>query len=145
MDRNFWNNILSKLSSADKVAVRSYEDRYYGIFSTENCNDTYDWFHVNSHQLESALQNNGYSWCYVIETATSATPFIYLFTGLDMTRDFIEKELISSLDEIPEDRHIYFEDCPFSEIDIDKYDNSISAFEQELYRKASDVFRVYEV
>lgn len=145
MDKNFWNTILSNLSSPDKVSVRRYEGDYYGIFSSENSNDTYDWFHVNSRQLELNLQDKGFSWCYVIETAPSATPFIYLFTSPNMSKDFIKHELNSYIEEMPKGRHVYFEDCSFSNIDIDKYDNSISALEKELYRKASDVFRVYEV
>lgn len=144
MDKSFWIEILSGLSSVDKIAVRSFDDKYYGIYSLENTNDTYDWFHINSQKLEDALQANGFSWCYLIETAPSATPFIYLFTGPGLTKKFVEEEIASLPTDVPEGRNIYFEDCSFSQIDIDKYDNSISALEEELLRKASDVFKVYE-
>ena len=145
MDKSFWSKILSSLSSVDRIAVRSFDDKYYGIYSLENTNDTYDWFQMNSQKLEAALQVNGFSWCYLIETAPSASPFIYLFTGPNMTKEYIEKEIASLSTDVPEDRNIYFKDCSFSQIDIDRYDNSISALEEELLRKASDVFKVYEV
>ena len=48
------------------------------------------------------------------------------------------------MENMPADRNIYIEDIQFNSIDIDKYDNSITELEKELYRKAGDVFKVYE-
>ena len=67
-----------------------------------------------------------------------------MFIGKGLTKEFVIDELKDEMTNIPEDIHLYFEDNPFSSIDIDDYDNSISELEKELMRKASDVFKVYE-
>ena len=90
------------------------------------------------------LEKSGLSWCYVIETAPQKSPCIYMFIGKGLTKEYVIDELEEGLANIPENIHLYFEDKPFSSIDIDDYDNSISEFEKELIRKASDVFKVYE-
>ena len=68
-----------------------------------------------------------------------------MFIGEGLSKEYIIEELKETTKTLPDDRNLYYEDVPFSSIDIDKYDNSITVFEQELTRKASDVFRVYEL
>jgi hypothetical protein len=62
-----------------------------------------------------------------------------------LSADFRLKAFLEDGEEtLPEGRKIYYEDIPFSEIDIDQYDNSMTVLEHELFRKAGEVFRVYE-
>ena len=61
-----------------------------------------------------------------------------------LTKDELEREFDDVKDSLPEGRHLFFEDGSFSTIDVDQYDNSMTFLEKELFRKASEVFRVYE-
>jgi hypothetical protein len=45
---------------------------------------------------------------------------------------------------LPEDREVFIENASFSTIDVDEYDNSISVLEEELCRKAYEVFTTYK-
>ncbi len=67
-----------------------------------------------------------------------------MLIGHDMTKEFVAEELKDSFNNLPENKQIYIKETPFSSIEIDDYDNSISEFDREFMRKASDVFKVYE-
>ena len=144
MDRNFLESLMSKVQNPARVCIKWYDHKYYYIESEERTNDTLGWYHINSKVVEDALEENGYSWCYVFETAPEQSPIIYMFFAKGLTRDALEKEFRDMEESLPEGRNLYFEEEAFSAIDVDQYDNSISVFEQELFRKASEVFRVYE-
>ena len=103
-----------------------------------------DRFGINSKAIENCLQENNLLWCYVIETAPKSQPFIYMFIGEDISREYLENEMKEAAESIPEDRNYYFEEGSFDSIDIDQYDDSKTVLEQEAFRKASEVFRVYE-
>lgn len=144
MDKHFFESVLSKLQAPERVKVLFIENQYVCILSADNTNDTFDWFHINSDLLEKELRNAGLSWCYMFETAPRLAPCIYMFVGNSLTKDFMESETKEMIEKCPENRNFYFEDASFCSIDADKYDNSISELEEELLRKASDVFRVYK-
>jgi hypothetical protein len=68
----------------------------------------------------------------------------YMFAGENLSKEEIKAFLEDGEETLPEGREIYYEDISFSAIDVDQYDNSRTVLEQELFRKASEVFRVYE-
>lgn len=144
MDKKFFEELLSKAKAPERVAVNFVEDKYVFISSAENTNDTIGWFSINSNIVEESLKKRGISWCYVIETATNRSPCVYMFIGNGLTKEYVKGELEGFMPRIPENIHLYFEDKSFSSIDIDDYNNSMSDFERELIRRASDVFNVLE-
>lgn len=135
---------MSKVKNPARVCVKFYDCKYYYIESVERTNDTLGWYTINSNVVEEELEKEGYSWCYVFETAPEQSPIIYMWFAERLTKENLERELDDVKDSLPEGRQIFFEDAPFSSIDVDQYDNSMTVLEQELYRKASEVFRVYE-
>lgn len=144
MDRVFLESLMSKVQNPARVCVKFYDHKFYYIESVERTNDTLGWYTINGNIVERELEKEGYSWIYVFETAPKQSPIIYMFFGKGLSKEAIEEEFKDIEESLPEGRQIYFEDKSFSEIDVDEYDDSISVFEQELYRKASEVFRVYE-
>ena len=135
---------MSKVKNPARVCVKFYDRKYYYIESVERTNDTLGWYTINSNVVEEELEKEGYSWCYIFETAPEQSPIIYMWFAEGLTKENLEKELDDVKDSLPEGRQIFFEDAPFSTIDVDQYDNSMTVLEQELYKKASEVFRVYE-
>ena len=144
MDRVFLESLMSKVKNPARVCVKFYDNKYYYIESVEGTNDTLGWFTINGNVVEEELEKEGYSWIYVFETAPKQNPFIYMFFGKGLTKDYLEEEFKDIEETLPEGRQIFFEEASFSEIEVDKYDNSITFLEKELYKKASDVFKVYE-
>jgi len=144
MDRSFLESLMSKVQNPARACVKWYDHKFYYIESAERTNDTLGWYHINSKVVEDALEEKGFSWCYAFETAPEQSPIIYMFFGNGMTQKTLEEEFGDSRESLPEGRSLYFEDAPFSSIDVDQYDNSRTVLEQELFRKASEVFRVYE-
>lgn len=144
MDRGFLESLMSKVQNPTRVCVNWYDHRFYYIESVEGTNDTMGWYQINSKVVEAALEEKGFSWCYAFDTAPEQCPIIYMFFGNGVTQEFLEKELEDIRESMPEGRSLYFEAAPFSSIDIDQYDNSMTVLEQELFKKACEVFRVYE-
>ena len=145
MEKKFFESLLSRLIAPEKVVVKFINSKCAFIDSIDSMNDSYDWYYVNSKLIEETLLKKGLAWCYMFETAPNKFPCIYMFIGEGLSKEYIIEELKETTKTLPDDRNLYYEDVPFSSIDIDKYDNSITEFEQELTRKASDVFRVYEL
>lgn len=137
-------SLISKLRNPQRVEVEYYKNKYPLILSAERTNDTLDWFHVNSSLLETLLQKEGLSWCYIFETAPKKAPCIYMFIGEGLIKEELIEFMQDDIESLPEERNFYYEDDSFSSIDVDLYDGSITELEKELTRKASDVFRVYE-
>jgi len=146
MDAQSYAKILSGIDIAnpDRIVCKIYDSKYLLIESAEQTNDTIGWYVINSKAIEERLQANNLQWCYVIETAPKSQPFIYMFIGKDISREYLENEMKEAAESIPEGRNYYIEDGSFDSIDIDQYDDSKTFLEQELFRKASDVLRVYE-
>lgn len=144
MDKSFFENLFSKVQNPARVKVQLYDDKYYMIISSENTNDTMDWYAVNSNVVEDALQKEGMTWCYVFETAPQKSPCIYMFFAKDISIKTLEKDLQEIHESLPEGSNLYFECTSFSSIDIAQYDGSITVLERELINHASDVLRVYE-
>ena len=144
MDRSFLESLMSKVKNPARVCVKFYDCKYYYIESVERTNDTLGWYTINSNVVEEELEKEGYSWCYVFETAPEQSPIIYMWFAKGLTKDDLEREFDDVNESLPEGRQIFFEDGPFSAIDVDQYDNSMTVLEQELFRKASEVCRVYE-
>ena len=144
MDRRFLESLMSKVKNPARVCVNFYDHRFYYIESMEKTNDTVGWYTINGNIVEEELDKEGYYWCYVFETAPKQEPFIYMFFGKGLSREILEAEFKEMEESKPKDRQIFFEEASFSSIDVDQYDNSLSFLEKELYRKASDVFKVYE-
>ena len=135
---------MSKVKNPARVCVKFYDRKYYYIESVEKTNDTLGWYTINSNVVEEELEKEGYSWCYVFETAPEQSPIIYMWFAKGLTKEDLESEFDDVKDSLPEGRQLFFEDGSFSTIDVDQYDNSKTVLEQELFRKASEVFRVYE-
>jgi len=146
MDAQSYAKILSGINIANpgRIVCKIYDKKYLLIESAEQTNDTIGWYAINSKAIENCLQENNLLWCYVIETAPKSQPFIYMFIGEDISREYLENEMKEAAESIPEDRNYYFEEGSFDSIDIDQYDDSKTVLEQEAFRKASEVFRVYE-
>ena len=72
------------------------------------------------------------------ETANTVDDFKNKF------KEYLENEMKEATESIPEGRNYYIEEGSFASIDIDQYDDSKTVLEQEVFRKASEVFRVYE-
>lgn len=144
MDRSFLESLFSKVQNPSRVCVKWYDRKYYYVESEKRTNDTLGWYHINSKLVEEALEENGYSWCYVFETAPEQIPIIYMFFAIGLTKEALVEEFGDMQESLPEGRNLYFEDARFSEIDVDQYDNSMTVLEQELFRKSSEVLRVYE-
>jgi len=144
MNLEFIESLLDKVVKPDRVEIKLLDRKYLLIQSAENTNDTIGWFHINSRTLENEFETNNLSWCYVFETAPKHAPCIYMFAGDGLSKEEIKAFLEDGEDTLPEGREIYYEDISFSAIDVDQYDNSMTVLEQELFRKASDVFKVYE-
>jgi hypothetical protein len=146
MDAQSYAKILSGINIAnpDRIVCKIYDKKYLLIESAEQTNDTLGWYAINSKAIEKCLQANNLLWCYVIETAPKSQPFIYMFIGEDISREYLENEMKEAAESIPEGRNVYFEEGCFDSIDIDQYDDSKTVLEQEVFRIASEVFRVYE-
>ena len=146
MDAQSYAKILSGIDIANpgRIVCKIYDKKYLLIESAEQTNDTIGWYTINSKAIEKCLQANNLLWCYVIETAPKSQPFIYMFIGEDISREYLENEMIEAAESIPEGRNYYIEEGSFDSIDIDQYDDSKTVLEQEVFRKASEVFRVYE-
>lgn len=144
MNLGFIESLLNKVAKPDRVEIKLLDRKYLLIQSAENTNDTIGWFHINSRALEDEFEANNLLWCYVFETAPKQAPCIYMFVGEELTKEDLKASLEDGEETLPEGRKIYYEDIPFSEIDIDQYDNSMTVLEHELFRKAGEVFRVYE-
>ena len=146
MDAQSYAKILSGIDIANsgRIVCKIYDKKYLLIESAEQTNDTIGWYAINSKAIEKCLLANNLLWCYVIETAPKSQPFIYMFIGEDLTREYLENEMKEAAGSIPEGRNYYFEEGSFDSIDIDQYDDSKTVLEQEAFRKASEVFRVYE-
>ena len=144
MDRNFIESLMAKVQNPAKVCVKFYDHKFYYIESAEGTNDTLDWYAINSSVIEDELEKAGYNWYYVFETAPEQSPVIYMFFGKELSWETLEEVLNDIEKSLPEDREVFIENASFSTIDVDEYDNSISVLEEELYRKASEVFRTYK-
>lgn len=144
MKKDFIENLISGLRNPGRVLFAPISEELVYIGSAENTNDTLDWFYVNSMAIEEALQKEGLTWCYLFETAPSSAPLVYMFIGKNITEADVRNIFEDSIDELPEDRELYYELKPFQSIDIDNYDHSITDLEKVATRYASDVFRVYE-
>ena len=144
MNLSFIESLLDKVVKPERVEIKLLDRKFLLIESAENTNDTIGWFHINGQTLEKEFEANNLSWCYVFETAPKQAPCIYMFVGDHQSKEEVKTFLEDGESTIPEGREIYYEDVPFSAIDIDQYDNSMTVLEQELFRKASEVFRVYE-
>lgn len=144
MNLSFIESVLDKVVKPDRVEIKLLDRKFLLIQSAENTNDTIGWFHINSQALENEFEANNLSWCYVFETAPKQAPCIYMFAGANLSKEEIKAFLEDGEETLPEGREIYYEDISFSAIDVDQYDNSRTVLEQELFRKASEVFRVYE-
>ncbi len=144
MNRDFFASLFTRVQTPDRIAIRFVNDQYAYIESVDKDKDLVDWFCVNSNILEESLNEHNLSWCYLIETVPNERPDVYMLIGHDMTKEFVAEELKDSFNNLPENKQIYIKETPFSSIEIDDYDNSISEFDREFMRKASDVFKVYE-
>ena len=144
MDRNFIESLMAKVQNPAKVCVKFYDNQFYYIESAEGTNDTLDWYAINSSVIEDELEKEGYTWYYVFETASEQSPVIYMFFGKGLSKETLEEELNDAEKSLPENRQVFIEDASFSTIDVDQYDNSISVLEEELCRKASEVFTTYK-
>ena len=144
MNRDFFASLFTRVQTPDRIAIRFVNDQYAYIESVDKEKDLVDWFCVNSNILEESLNEHNLSWCYLIETVHNERPDVYMLIGRDMTKEFVAEELKDSFNNLPENKQIYIKETPFSSIEIDDYDNSISEFDREFMRKASDVFKVYE-
>ncbi len=144
MDRSFLESLMSKVKNPARVCVKYYDCKYYYIESAEGTNDTLGWYTINSNVVEEELEKEGYSWCYVFETAPGHSPIIYMWFAKGLTKENLEEELDEVKESLPEGRHVFFESGSFSTIDVDQYDNSMTILEKELFRKASEAYRVYE-
>ena len=144
MDRSFFETLFSKVLNPARVKVQLYDDKYYMIISSENTNDTMDWFAENSKVIEDALQNEGMKWCYVFETNPQQRPCIYMFFCKGLSMEILKEDLKEIQEELPEGSNLYMEFEPFSNIDVAQYDDSTTVLEQVLINHASEVFRVSE-
>ena len=143
MDRSCLESILSKTQNPGRVVIAPQKE-FFMIMSAENTNDTIGWFTINSRLVEELVKKVGAKWYYLFETAAKQSPCIYMFIGEGLSKDFLEDYLQEGIASCQENRQFFLDDKPFSTIDIDQYDNSISALEDELIRKSSDVLKVYE-
>lgn len=144
MDKAFFESMLSQTKNPERVEIKNYENLYCVIQSAENTNDTLGWFYINNKVVEQALQQKGLKWCYVFETAPKAYPFVYMFIGESVTRNFVEQEIGAFKQTLPKGREFFIEDVPFASINLNKYNKSKSVLEHELRKYASDVFEVFE-
>lgn len=144
MDKIILESLMAKVQNPAKVCVKFYDNKFYYIESAEGINDTLDWYAINSSVLEDELEKEGYNWYYVFETAPEQSPVIYMFFGKGLSKETLEEVLNDIEKSLPENRQVFIEDASFSTIDVDQYDNSISVLEEELSRKASEVFRTYK-
>ena len=144
MNLGFIESLLDKVARPERVEMKLLDRKYLLIQSAENTNDTIGWFTINSEILEAEFEANKLTWCYVFETAPNQAPCIYMFVGDKISKEGIKAFLEDDETAIPDGRELYYEDTSFSEIDVDQYDKSITLLERELFRKASEVFKVYE-
>ena len=144
MDRNFLESLMAKVQNPAKVCVKFYDHKFYYIESAEGTNNTLDWYAINSSVIEDELKKEGYTWYYVFEKAPEQSPVIYMFFGKELSWETLEEVLNDIEKSLPEDREVFIENASFSTIDVDQYDNSISVLEEELCRKAYEVFTTYK-
>ena len=135
---------MAKVQNPARVCVKFYDHKFYYIESAEGTNNTSDWYAINSSVIEDELKKEGYTWYYVFETASEQSPVIYMFFGKGLSKETLEEVLNDIEESMPEDRKVFIEDAAFSTIDVDQYDNSISVLEEELYRKAYEVFTTHK-
>jgi hypothetical protein len=144
MDKKQLQELLDNTENSNRVIFELLCDGTLRIKSKNNTNDTWGWFHINSEMLEDAFRKMNLSWCYIFETAPQHKPIIYLLAGETMTREYAIKDNRVEVEMLPEGREMFFEAKPFSLIDKDKYDNSLTELEKLLRKSASDVIEVYE-
>ena len=144
MDKALFESMLSLVKNPGRVEIKEIENLYCVIQSAENTNDTLGWFYINNKIVENVLQEKGLKWCYVFEKTPKNYPFVYMFVGEGITRDFVENEISGMKKNLPKGRELYVEEGSFASINLDKYNKSKSVFEYELRKYASNVFEVYE-
>ncbi len=115
-DAQSYAKILSGIDIAnpDRIVCKIYDKKYLLIESAEQTNDTIGWYAINSKAIEKCLQANNLLWCYVIETAPKSQPFIYMFIGEDISREYLENEMKEATESIPEGRNYYIEEGSFA-------------------------------
>ena len=147
MDIKTLKSILSKVEimNPNRVVISQFENTPPFFESAESTNDMIGWFHTNSKAIETCLEENGLSWCYLFETAPKHSPCIYMFIERDITKESLKKIMKDYEKSLPDGRNFYYEDDSFSSIDVEQYDNSITELEKIATIYAGDVFKVYEV
>ncbi len=106
------------------VKVMWVAEKFFRIMSSENSNDTLDWFKTNAKKLEIGLAKAGYMWMYMFETIPHQAPMIYMFFDHDDPSKMVWTELMCALGTLPEDRRMYPVESRFEFIDLSKYDNT---------------------
>lgn len=144
MDKENIFKLIGDTENPERVLFGFFDDGTLYIQSRENTNDTWGWFHINSERLEKGFIEMGLSWCYIFETAPRQKPFIYMFVGELVTKEYAIKESRVAIETLAKDRELYFENKFFSLIDKDKYDKSITELERMIRKASSDIIEIYE-
>lgn len=144
MDKENIFKLIGDTENPERVLFGFFDDGTLYIQSSENTNDTWGWYHINSERLEKGFVEMGLSWCYIFETVPRQKPFIYMFVGELVTKEYAIKESRVAIETLAKDRELYFENKSFSLIDKDKYDKSITELERMIRKASSDIIEVYE-
>lgn len=141
MNIKFFENIFVQLINPTRVQIGLNNTYNFAIiYSSQNINDTVDWFEVNSKKLEEYFQRNGYKWWYVIEKFPDEDGFVSLWTGVGLTK----KRVMSFVEKMKNKSNgtFYVENGEFSTIDESKYRRELSAFEQAILNASETGFRI---
>lgn len=132
------------LIAPERVKLLVKED-YDLLMSSENTNNTVDWFKVNASILEDGIKKMNRQWLYIIETCPDRRPFIYMFIFSLGEPKTLSQEIAEIKKTLPTDRQMVMTNTPFEMCEIDKYDNTpVPLLHQLLTEKASDVLEVLE-
>ena len=144
MDTKQIYKLIGDTENPERVLFGFFDDGTLYIQSSENTNDTWGWYHINSERLEKGFVEMGLSWCYIFETAPRQKPCIYMLVGELVTKEYAIKESRVAIETLAKDRELYFENKSFSLIDKDKYDKSITELERVIRSASINIIEVYE-
>ena len=144
MTQEQFDKMIEGLVNPSRIKVYVNEE-YDFLMSTENTNDTMEWFKTNAGRLEENLRKMGLKWVYVIETCPNDEPFIYMLISPKMTRN-IARELTDRAERtLPEEKKMWVSEGFFRYLDIDDYDNTPTTLTGLLTQYASMVIKVSEI
>lgn len=149
MEKSFYEKILKQLENPSRVQVVFMEwvkgidgFGFETIMSKRNTNDTVDWFKANADALEKYISDNGLGWGYIFERDKSRNTDACIY--MVIAKDVNAYPLFELTMNAPKNIEYTCFQRPFRKIPPVNYERKLSALEEALFEKSTDVFEVLE-